>query len=226
VGRSEGLRTKLYLLFEECFFSCSFTKWHSSACPITSCPLRWIPVRWTGPCKLLWVGVVLLDQRLSLWRPSPPHATHWPFTLARRVWSRCVEVFFSSHFNTESHTNVVVIFIQILCDFYSYTFLFFSLPLQFRLLSFDSPSSSHFIQGVLHLVNTNDGMEHTFQLRGIAERPLAQDYITLHAQAKKRYVYMYINHLSEKGRTRCYSKDNHVLHRMCFGRYKVLCIRY
>ena len=94
----------------------------------------------------------------------------------------------SSHFNTESHANVMTIFIQILCDFHSY-----SIPL----LSFDSPSSPHLIQGVLHLVNTNDGMEHTFQLRGIAERPLAQDYITLHAQAKKRYVY--INHLKKTG---------------------------
>lgn len=109
------------------------------------------------------------------------------------------------------------------CENSSYTFLFFLPPSSIPLLSFDSPSPSHFIQGVLHLVNTNDGMEHTFQLRGIAERPLAQDYITLHAQAKKRYVYMYINHLSEKDRTKCYSTP---LHRMCFGRYKVLCIRY
>lgn len=115
----------------------------------------------------------------------------------------------SSHFNTESHANVMTIFIQILCDFHSYTFLFSPPPPQFPLLSFDPSSPSHLIQGVLHLVNTNDGMEHTFQLRGIAERPLAQDYITLHAQAKKRYMYMYINHLSEKDRTRCYSKDNH-----------------
>lgn len=38
------------------------------------------------------------------------------------------------------------------------------------------------------LVNVSDSSEHVFQLKGVASRPLAQDHITLHAQAKKRCV--------------------------------------
>ena len=36
-------------------------------------------------------------------------------------------------------------------------------------------------------MNGNDGTEHRFQLRGVAEKPLAQDHIVLHTQAKTRY---------------------------------------
>lgn len=41
-------------------------------------------------------------------------------------------------------------------------------------------------QGVLHLTNTADGSEHVYQLRGVAERPLAQEHVVLKAQAKQR----------------------------------------
>ena len=38
------------------------------------------------------------------------------------------------------------------------------------------------------LVNTNDKSEHSFQLIGIGERPLAQENINIHTRAKERCV--------------------------------------
>ena len=43
-----------------------------------------------------------------------------------------------------------------------------------------------FIQGELCLVNGNDGTEHRFKLRGVAEKPLAQDHALIHTRAKTR----------------------------------------
>ena len=40
------------------------------------------------------------------------------------------------------------------------------------------------------LVNTNDKSEHSFQLIGIGERPLAQENINIHTRAKERCVYV------------------------------------
>ena len=48
-------------------------------------------------------------------------------------------------------------------------------------------------QGELRLTNVNDGCEHTFLLRGVAEKPLAQDHIVLHAQAKTRWRHTCVN---------------------------------
>ena len=42
------------------------------------------------------------------------------------------------------------------------------------------------MQGQLVLVNTNDSTEHCFQLQGVAEKPLAVEFIKLHTQAKRR----------------------------------------
>jgi len=53
-----------------------------------------------------------------------------------------------------------------------------------------NPYKEGLVEGELHLVNTNDGTENTFQLRGVAERPLAQDHVTLQAQAKRSLTHI------------------------------------
>lgn len=56
-------------------------------------------------------------------------------------------------------------------------------------LTFD-PHTEGTVQGVLRLLNNTDNSEHVFQLTGVAEKPLAQDHITLHAQAKKSMTHI------------------------------------
>ena len=41
-------------------------------------------------------------------------------------------------------------------------------------------------QGELLLKNINDGSEQVYLLKGVADKPLAQDHIVLHAQANTR----------------------------------------
>ncbi|CAI8033560.1 Cilia- and flagella-associated protein 47, partial [Geodia barretti] len=47
-----------------------------------------------------------------------------------------------------------------------------------------NPKKEGTVEGELCLVNGNDGTEHRFQLRGVAEKPLAQDYVLIHTRAK------------------------------------------
>ena len=47
---------------------------------------------------------------------------------------------------------------------------------------------SYSMQGELCLVNRNDGTEHMFVLRGVAKKPLAQEHVVLHTQAKTRWT--------------------------------------
>ncbi len=45
---------------------------------------------------------------------------------------------------------------------------------------------------MLRLLNNSDDSEHMFHLTGIADKPLAQDHITLQANAKQRYIYLVV----------------------------------
>jgi hypothetical protein len=47
-----------------------------------------------------------------------------------------------------------------------------------------NPKKEGTVEGELCLVNRNDGTEHRFQLRGVAEKPLAQEHILLTTRAK------------------------------------------
>jgi hypothetical protein len=47
-----------------------------------------------------------------------------------------------------------------------------------------NPKKEGEVEGELCLVNGNDGTEHMFLLRGVAQKPLAQDHIILHTRAK------------------------------------------